>query len=106
MCKRFNYRRLPAVALMQQMISEGEIGTPLPWRSTWLSDEFRNVNPPFDWRFDQQMGASTIADLGSHLVHLAEWIIGPISDVCDQSRAFTPTQVEACEEGQSLIEVD
>ncbi len=102
----FNYRRLPAIALMQQMIAEGKIGTPRLWRSTWLSDEFRNVNPPFDWRFDQHVGASTIADLGSHLIDLAEWMIGPISDVCGQSRAFTPTQVEAREEGQSLVDVD
>ena len=102
----FNYRRLPAIALMQQMIAEGKIGTPRLWRSTWLSDEFRNVNPPFDWRFDRQMGASTIADLGSHLIDLAEWMIGPISDVCGQSRAFTPTRVEAREEGQSVVDVD
>ncbi|MGO8960373.1 MAG: Gfo/Idh/MocA family protein [Streptosporangiaceae bacterium] len=102
----FNYRRLPAVALMQQMIAAGGIGTPLLWRSSWLSDEFSDPSTAFDWRFDQQMGASTIADLGSHLIDLAEWMVGPITDVCGQSQTATPVRREAHGGGQSRVSVD
>ena len=91
---------------MQQMVAEGRIGTPRLWRSSWLSDEFSDPSMPFDWRFDQQMGASTIADLGSHLIDLAEWMVGPITDVCGQSQIVTPVRREAQGDGQVRVTVD
>ena len=67
----FNYRRLPAVALMQRMIAEGAIGELRLWRANWLSDEFADPATPYDWRFDRAMGGTTIADLGCHLIDMA-----------------------------------
>jgi predicted dehydrogenase len=85
----FNYRRLPAISLMKRLIDEGRIGEPRLWRAVWLSDEFLDPDIPFDWRFERALGASTIADLGSHLVDLALWIIGDIDQVAAQSETFT-----------------
>jgi predicted dehydrogenase len=84
----FNYRRLPAIALMQQRIAHGAIGEVRLWRATWLSDEFTDPATPFDWRFDRAMGGTTIADLGCHLIDMALWMVGDISDVCAQSETF------------------
>jgi predicted dehydrogenase len=84
----FNYRRLPAVALMRRMIADGAIGEVRLWRATWLSDEFTDPATPFDWRFDRTMGGTTIADLGCHLIDMATWMAGPIADVCAQSETF------------------
>jgi len=84
----FNYRRLPAVSLMKRMIDEGAVGQVRLWRATWLSDEFVDPKIPFDWRFDKSMGASTIADLGSHLLDLALWMVGPVEEVSSQSETF------------------
>jgi predicted dehydrogenase len=84
----FNYRRLPALALMRRMIAEGAVGEVRLWRATWLSDEFTDPDTPFDWRFDQAMGGTTIADLGCHLIDLALWMAGEISAVCAQSQTF------------------
>jgi predicted dehydrogenase len=89
----FNYRRLPAVALMARMIAGGAIGEIRLWRATWLSDEFTDPATPFDWRFDRDMGGTTIADLGSHLIDLALWMAGDISDVCAQSVTFIKERV-------------
>ena len=91
----FNYRRLPAVALMRRMIAEGRIGEVRLWRATWLSDEFVDPAIPFDWRFDRSMGGSTIADLGAHLIDLALWMVGPIREVSAQSETFTRTRSSA-----------
>jgi predicted dehydrogenase len=85
----FNYRRLPALSLMKQMIDEGAVGEPRLWRGTWLSDEFLDPEVPFDWRFERRQGASTIADLGSHLIDLASWMIGEVTSVSAQSQTFT-----------------
>lgn len=85
----FNYRRLPAVALMKRMVEEGRIGEVLLWRGTWLSDEFLDPDIPFDWRFERATGGSTIADLGAHLIDLALWMVGDIDEVNGQSETFT-----------------
>ena len=84
----FNYRRLPAVALMRRMVADGAVGEVRLWRATWLSDEFTDPDTPYDWRFDRQMGGTTIADLGSHLIDMALWMAGEIRAVCAQSETF------------------
>jgi predicted dehydrogenase len=85
----FNYRRLPAVALLRQLVEEGAVGEVLLWRGSWLSDEFLDPDIPFDWRFERRLGASTFADLGAHLVDLALWTVGEIDEVAAQSETFT-----------------
>ena len=84
----FNYRKLPAVALMRQMVADGVVGEVRLWRASWLSDEFTDPATPWDWRFDRAMGGTTIADLGSHLIDLARWMVGEISEVSAQSQTF------------------
>lgn len=85
----FNYRRLPALALMKRLVDEGRIGKVLLWRGVWLSDEFLDPDIAFDWRFERAVGASTIADLGAHLVDLALWMVGEVDAVAAQSETFT-----------------
>jgi len=73
----FNYRRLPALALMKRLVDEGRVGEVLLWRAVWLSDEFLDPDIPFDWRF------------GAHLIDLALWMVGEIDEVAAQSETFT-----------------
>jgi predicted dehydrogenase len=98
----FNYRRLPAVSLMAEMIANGELGDVHLWRGTWLSDEFVDPDLAFDWRFDASMGGSTIGDLGSHLIDMATWMLGPIEDVSAMSSTF----VRRRDDGGQLREVE
>ena len=85
----FNYRRLPAVSLLKELVAEGRIGEVRLWRASWLSDEFLDPDIPFDWRFERALGGTSIADLGAHLVDLAIWIVGDIAEVAAQSETFT-----------------
>jgi predicted dehydrogenase len=102
----FNYRYLPAVALMKQLVSQGEIGDVLLWRGTWLSDEFLDPAIAFDWRFDPEMGGTTIGDLGCHLVDLAQWIVGPVAGVCAQSSTFTKERPDPSGGASTPVHVD
>jgi predicted dehydrogenase len=90
----FNYRRLPALSLMKRLVDEGRVGDVRLFRATWLSDEFVDPQIPFDWRFERAMGASTIADLGAHLIDLALWIAGDVTRVGAQSRTFTGSRID------------
>ncbi len=102
----FNYRKLPALSLMKQMIDEGRIGQPRLWRATWLSDEFLDPEIPFDWRFRRSQGASTIADLGAHLIDLAGWMVGDVESVSAQSQTFVTERDDPDSGGSSRTEVD
>lgn len=84
----FNYRRLPALSLMAQLVHTGELGAVRRFRGSWLSDEFVDPTTPFDWRFERSLGGTTIADLGSHLVDLAIMMVGPVARVCADSVTF------------------
>lgn len=102
----FNYRRLPALSLMKQLIDEGRVGRPRLWRATWLSDEFLDPEIPFDWRFRRSEGASTIADLGAHLIDLARWMVGDIASVSGQSQTFVDERRDPERPDSRLVAVD
>jgi predicted dehydrogenase len=102
----FNYRRLPAVSLMKRMIDDGAVGAVRLWRATWLSDEFVDPAIPFDWRFDRAVGGSTIADLGSHLIDLALWMVGGVAEVSAQSETFVRTRSNPSGSGSLPVTVD
>ena len=102
----FNYRYLPAIALMKEPVANGEIGDVLLWRGSWLSDEFLDPGIPFDWRFDPGMEGTTIGDLGCHLVDLAQWMVGPVASVCAQSSTFTTQRIDPNGDGQVPVLVD
>src|SRR5258706_383151 len=84
----FNYRRLPAVSLMERMVEEGAVGTGRLLGGTWVSGEVVGPAIPVDWRFGRSVGRAPIADLGSHLIDLATWMAGGIAEVSGQSETF------------------
>jgi predicted dehydrogenase len=84
----FNYRRLPALALMKRMIDDGAVGEPRLWRGRWLTDEFVDPSIPYDWRFDRRVGGTSVADLGAHLLDFALWMVGDVEAVSGQMETF------------------
>jgi predicted dehydrogenase len=102
----FNYRRLPALSLLKELVAEGRIGDVRLFRATWLSDEFLDPQIPFDWRFDRTLGGTTIADLGAHLVDLALWLVGDVAEVQAQSATFTQSRSDPDSGGQRAVEID
>jgi predicted dehydrogenase len=102
----FNYRRLPAVALMAKMIADGAIGEPRLWRGTWLSDEFLDPEIPFDWRFRRSDGASTISDLGAHMIDMAIWMVGSVESVSGQSTTFTKSRTDPARGSPVGVDID
>jgi predicted dehydrogenase len=102
----FNYRRLPAVALMKRMVDQGAVGRIRLFRATWLTDEFSDPAVPFDWRFDRRLGGTTIADLGAHLFDLGRWIVGEVEEVVAQSETFVRERASRSGDGVVPVTVD
>ncbi|WP_105033750.1 Gfo/Idh/MocA family protein [Cryobacterium aureum] len=87
----FNYRRTPAVALAKKYIDEGAIGTILNFRGTYLQDWSADPNSPLSWRFQKDIaGSGAVGDIGSHVVDLARYLVGEISEVTSLVSNFIP----------------
>ncbi len=85
----FNYRRVPAVVLARELIEAGEIGEIYHWRACWLSDWATSPYIPITWRFQRERaGSGSLGDLGSHLIDLAHYLIGPIEKAIGLTETF------------------
>ena len=87
----FNYRRTPAIALARKYIEEGRIGEIRNFRGTYLQDWSADPDGPLSWRFQKEIaGSGAVGDIGTHVVDMAHYLVGRISEV----NAMTPTYIE------------
>lgn len=85
----FNYRCVPAVALAKRMIEEGKIGKIYHWRACYLQDWILDPKFPLVWRLRKEVaGAGVHGDLNAHLIDLAHYLVGPITEVCGMMTTF------------------
>jgi predicted dehydrogenase len=73
----FNYRRVPAVALMRRLIADGRIGTVRHVRAVYLQDWIVDPEFPLVWRLQQERaGSGALGDIGAHIVDLTQYVTG------------------------------
>ena len=89
----FNYRRTPAVALAKKFIDEGRIGRIVNFRGTYLQDWSADEDGPLSWRFQKKIaGSGAIGDIGTHVVDLAHYLVGPIAEVTALTATYVKTR--------------
>lgn len=76
----FNYLCNPMIALARQMIEAGELGEIRGYRGLHAEDYMADANGPWGFRHDPA-GGGALADIGSHALATAEFLLGPISRV-------------------------
>jgi predicted dehydrogenase len=85
----FNYRRVPAVAFAKQMIESGQIGQIRHFRATYLQDWLCDPKFPVGWRLRKDTaGSGAHGDLNSHLIDLARYLVGDISETIGLQTTF------------------
>jgi predicted dehydrogenase len=85
----FNYRWMPALQQARQLILDGRLGEITHFRSVFLTDWGASSNARFSWRFDRAVaGWGVLGDLGSHIVDTAQFLVGPIDEVCGTGATF------------------
>jgi predicted dehydrogenase len=86
----FNYRRVPAVALMRQMVESGRIGTIRHVRAVYLQDWIVDPEFPLVWRLRKEVaGSGALGDIGAHIVDLTQFVTGSlISSVSALTETF------------------
>jgi predicted dehydrogenase len=89
----FNYRRTPAIALARKYIEDGRIGEILNFRGTYLQDWSADPDGPLSWRFQKAVaGSGAVGDIGTHVVDIARYLVGEISEVSAIVRTIVPAR--------------
>lgn len=77
----FNYLKNPMLKLARDIIASGEIGTVHSFQGFHAEDYMADAETPWSWRLDPAGGGGALADLGSHIIATARYLVGPIESV-------------------------
>jgi len=77
----FSYRRSPAAAAVADLARAGALGELLHFNGRYWCDYAADPDAPSSWRYTGPLGSGALADLGSHLIDLAEQLCGPITSI-------------------------
>jgi len=100
----FNYLMNPLFDLARQMVAAGELGEITGYRGLHAEDYMSDPDACWSFRHDPA-GGGALADLGSHALATAEFILGPITEVMGDCR----TVISARPDGHGTmraVEVD
>jgi predicted dehydrogenase len=89
----YNYRRVPAVTLIKQLLDEGKFGRIFHYRAKFLQDWTISQDLPQGgeglWRLDLAVaGSGVTGDLLAHNIDTALWLNGPITEVTAMTETF------------------
>jgi myo-inositol 2-dehydrogenase/D-chiro-inositol 1-dehydrogenase len=89
----YNYRRVPAVVLIKQLLDEGRFGRIFHYRAKFLQDWTISQDLPQGgeglWRLDVSVaGSGVTGDLLAHNIDTALWLNGPITEVTAMTETF------------------
>lgn len=101
----FNYIFNPATALAKEMIEAGEIGDIIHFRGVHNEDYLADPKVPMGWRLTQKTGgAGALGDLGAHIIHMAEHLVGPFAEICADTQTVIKERPLPDGEGMGLVE--
>jgi len=77
----YTYRRSPAVEQIRRELVAGTIGELVHFNGHYWCDYALDPTSPITWRYKGGPGTGALADVGSHLIDLSEFVCGPIREV-------------------------
>ena len=107
----YNYRRIPAVTLIKQVVDEGRLGKIFHYRANFLQDWTINPDVPQGgagtWRLDvDAAGSGVTGDLLAHCIDTALWINGPIARVSAMTETFVKERKHALTGRAQAVGID
>lgn len=104
----FNYRFVPAVAQMKQLIDSGRLGRIYHYRANYLQEwVMPHYNLPLIWRLSKEAsGSGVLGDLGAHIIDLARFLVGEIATVSALTKTFITERPLPDGSGTGKVDVD
>lgn len=96
----YNYIKNPVLKLARDMVVSGELGDITNFRGLHAEDYMADPEGVYTWRLDPAGGPGVVADLGSHIIGMARFLLGPIAEVnadietVVKSRPIAPRSLE------------
>jgi predicted dehydrogenase len=82
----FTFRYAPGVQYLRSLIEEGALGEIRSLRGAYQMALSGHLT---GWRSEQRLaGSGALADIGSHVIHIAQFLLGGIATVSAAGRAF------------------
>jgi predicted dehydrogenase len=76
----FRYRWVPSMAFLHELVAAGELGEIRHVFVNYLNGGLADPDRPIRWRQTRaESGSGNLGDLGSHMIDLAHWLVGPIT---------------------------
>ncbi|HSW44321.1 MAG TPA: Gfo/Idh/MocA family oxidoreductase [Phycisphaerae bacterium] len=99
------YRFFPATLSAKQLIDEGFLGPIAHFRGCYLHSGSVDPNKPVNWKSTAAAGGGVIRDLGSHILDLLNYLIGPFEAVHCTSRIWASERPSLDEPG-TMMKID
>jgi predicted dehydrogenase len=77
----FTFRRAPGVAALRELVTSGALGQILHIDGRYWCDYASDPNGPISWRYKGAPGSGALADIGSHVAYLMEFLGGDTQEV-------------------------
>ena len=77
----FTFRRSPAIAAIREQVTEGGLGPVTHFSGHYWCDYGSDPDAPMSWRYRGEPGSGALADIGTHLVDIGEFLCGPVRSV-------------------------
>lgn len=90
----FNFLRNPMIKLAREMIAAGEIGEVTGFRGRHAENYMADPDAPHSFRTDPA-GGGALADIGSHILSMARYLLGPVAEVQGDCRTLYSTRPTA-----------
>ena len=89
----FSFRRTPGINAIRAQVEAGSIGELRHFNGHYWCDYALNTDAPISWRYKGGPGTGALADIGSHMIDLGEYVCGPITSVSGGTfQTFTTTR--------------
>jgi predicted dehydrogenase len=100
----FNYLCNPMLHLARELIAGGELGEIVSYRGVHAEDYMADREAPWGFRHDPR-GGGALADIGSHALATAEFLLGPIARLMGDCVTVIPERPDG-QGGRRAVAVD
>ncbi len=85
----FTFRFAAGLRYLKRLVDEGHFGEIRHWRMSYFNDGQLDPSLPFGWRHQRARGgAGVIADMGSHMIDTARYLLGDVVAVSGVNRTY------------------
>jgi predicted dehydrogenase len=89
----FSFRRTPGINAIREQVQSGAIGAIRHFNGHYWCDYAQDAGNPMSWRYKGGPGTGALADIGSHMIDLGEYLCGPMASVSGAVfQTFTATR--------------